>query len=160
MTREEVYKAIDSERKYQDRKWKDHDDKKNHMSDWILYIERYLGKLKNALYKNDWFEVQENLRKTAALGVAASEALGIPERYDILFHMDEDEQKRKAYALEQENYKNERILDVMIVEIATWTQEYLKGTDNTSTSISISRRALSKKLAQKYKVEVKTKTKK
>ena len=72
MTREEVYKLIDGEREYQKFKWNQvFDDSKWSLSDWIVFIERYIQEAKN----NTGFEKHEvdSIRKIAALAVACME---------------------------------------------------------------------------------------
>ena len=83
MKREKVYEAIDSERDYQDSKWKDLNDSYNKPADWALYIERHLGIMKEKIYKGDAYGTQEQMRKIAALCVAAGECLGMQNRLKV-----------------------------------------------------------------------------
>ena len=54
MERKEVYKCIDGEREYQNKKWNvNNGDKNNSLFDWINYIEYYLGKTKRFVYENE-----------------------------------------------------------------------------------------------------------
>ena len=71
----EVGQAIMSERAYQDETWTDLD-KENQPDDFITYIEKYVKQLREAPadQKQDFF------RKVAALGVAAMEKFGAPQR--------------------------------------------------------------------------------
>jgi len=71
MTREDVYKLIDSERKYQEKKQARWDDSAWHISDWVVFIKRYLQRI------DDWTghprEQMDEMRKVAALAVACME---------------------------------------------------------------------------------------
>ena len=86
MERNDVYKRIDAERKYQDLRWSgdlrvgDVPDEEKPVAEWINYIEYHLSKAKDFnyhLYKND---ALAELRKVAALAVRAMEIHGAPER--------------------------------------------------------------------------------
>lgn len=83
MTRQEVYKVIDSERDYQDTKWggKAHDNY-HEVEAWILYMQAYLNKAINRISSEKGpIGGLEELRKVVALGVACFEVHGVPERY-------------------------------------------------------------------------------
>lgn len=70
----DVVGALISERAYQDQKW---DDKETKLQDYITYIQKYVG-----LFDPTWTdaEILDNFRKVTALGVAAMEKFGAPQR--------------------------------------------------------------------------------
>ena len=91
MERLDVYKAIDSERDYQDIKWKG--TKSSHqpsdapgsldrtIDEFALYITRYSNKLVEVAGTSDYpAEKLEVIRKIAALTVACGEKHGMPSR--------------------------------------------------------------------------------
>ena len=84
MKRTEVYRAIDSEREYQDERWSKGSgystDKERLPSEWIVYIERHLALAKDEIYNYDNKGAMVELRKVAALCVAAAEANGMSLR--------------------------------------------------------------------------------
>lgn len=71
MVRADVYKLIDSERDYQEKTQAAWDDSRWSISDWVIFIRRYLQKI------DDWTghpkEQMDEMRKVAALAVAAME---------------------------------------------------------------------------------------
>ena len=71
MSRADVYKLIDSERDYQEKKQARWDDSDWHISDWVVFIRRYLKKI------DDWTghpkEQLDEMRKVAALAVVCME---------------------------------------------------------------------------------------
>lgn len=78
MKREEVYKIIDSERDYQERRWNlgtrsGIPDSEKHPADWLNYIDYCLHKAKEADYNLDQESTMDNIRKIAALAVRAME---------------------------------------------------------------------------------------
>ena len=79
MSREDVYKLIDTERDYQNRKWKHFDDSKWALNDWVVFIERYLKEIK------DWTghpnEQMDAMRKVGALAVVAMQYNKTRERF-------------------------------------------------------------------------------
>lgn len=82
--RDEVYSALDGERRYQN-KWVSSTSKDEHsFSEWIAYMEDYLAEAKHILarkMKQDADpEVAHIMRKVTAMGVAAMEQLGAPKR--------------------------------------------------------------------------------
>lgn len=80
--RRKVYEAIDSEREYQDEKWGNprHDEQES-MGNFLIYIERYLNRAKAGFYDhNATVDVLNDVRKIAALAVAAMEQFGAPKR--------------------------------------------------------------------------------
>lgn len=81
--REKIYKAIDTERDYQDSKWGIVDDPNYQSYDeahFILDIEEHLNQAKKAMYNIDRTEVMNQFRKIAALAVKCGEVHGMPER--------------------------------------------------------------------------------
>lgn len=85
MKREEIYKIIDGERLYQDtiRKQNENEtreDNEKSLSDFILYMDYTLNKAKTAIYTLNEDEAKALIRKVIALGVAAGESFGLPER--------------------------------------------------------------------------------
>jgi hypothetical protein len=71
MKRPDVYKLIDGERDYQDKKWGgEFDDKEWSGGDWIIFIERYVAEAKS---KIGYPDVMDSVRKIAALAVACME---------------------------------------------------------------------------------------
>lgn len=87
LTQEQVFELIRGERRYQDSRWNesttvtggDHS-----FEEWIIYIEHYLAKAKTVLATTTKTvadpEAADNLRKVAALAVAALENNGGPAR--------------------------------------------------------------------------------
>lgn len=85
MERKEVYRIIDNERKYQDtvRRRNENETRKDDqksVADFILYMEHTLNKAKTAIYTLNETEALALIRKITALGVAAGESFGFPER--------------------------------------------------------------------------------
>ena len=79
ISRKEVFTAIESERDYQDDKWGLEDT--HSLEEWVLYMEEYLSKARNALVEaEDEDEALENVRKVAGLAVAAMQDHGAPQR--------------------------------------------------------------------------------
>ncbi len=86
--RSEVYKALDSERDYQDHRWAGYaglDGKHESATDrtldeFILYMEEYLRKAREASVSGDEAESLNAVRKVTALGVGCMERLGAPQR--------------------------------------------------------------------------------
>ena len=79
ISRKEVFTAIESERDYQDDKWGLEDT--HSLEEWVLYMEEYLSKARNALVEaEDEDEALENVRKVAGLAVAAIQDHGAPQR--------------------------------------------------------------------------------
>jgi hypothetical protein len=89
-TREQVYKAIDSEREYQnywDNKRLNGNDNETQMDKdkpvecWVLWMEEYIKKAREEATGDCTKErALHQIRKVAALGVACMESLGAPER--------------------------------------------------------------------------------
>lgn len=74
-TRQEVYKAIDGERDYQDRKWGTLEQHPHHVAEWVGIVGYYCAKAMGAHLSND--EKLHELRKVAAVAVAALEQHGV-----------------------------------------------------------------------------------
>lgn len=76
LSREEVYKMIDSEREYQDTHHFEETDEKLSVADWIIFMETHLEKAKDSLYRLDEQNALDQVRKITALGVATMEYKG------------------------------------------------------------------------------------
>lgn len=83
MIRKEVYKAINTERDYQDEKWGDPQDD-NYISypepQFLIDIEKHLNDAKAAQYEMNKNEVRDQIRKIAALCVKFGEVHDIRDR--------------------------------------------------------------------------------
>ena len=79
MERQDVYKLIDGERKYQLQRHENvnakvpHRDEDHHVSDWIIYIEQQLSFAKSEIYNLNIKRALSHIRKATALGVACME---------------------------------------------------------------------------------------
>ena len=87
MEREEVYKIIDGERDYQDERWCEHTTAsggKHKPGEWLSYIYEYwfrANRVNSTVSEPDASnEVMDNIRKIAAMCVAAAEQNGCPPR--------------------------------------------------------------------------------
>jgi len=86
MERQEVYKCLDGERDYQDKKWDARNslngvpDIEKPVAEWLNYIEFHLEKAKYKNYILDKNEALAELRKVAALAVRCFEIHGCPLR--------------------------------------------------------------------------------
>lgn len=86
MERQEVYRRIDDERAYQEKRWNvglrdgDVHDAEKSPEVWLLYIEHCLTNAKENAYHLDRESALADIRKIAALAVAALEIHGCPER--------------------------------------------------------------------------------
>jgi hypothetical protein len=89
MNREDVYKAIDTERDYQDKVWSQSNKSSNATcaSAYILWMERYLHQARELASTTDETPgtpscdtIMDVMRKVVALGVACAELHGMPER--------------------------------------------------------------------------------
>lgn len=85
--RSEVYAVIDSERAYQEFRWNNStttSEGKHSFSEWVAYMEYYLGLAKKELAtrarQEAYPDVTHIMRKVTAMGVAAMEQLGAPRR--------------------------------------------------------------------------------
>lgn len=108
--KEKIYKAIDGERWYQDKKW---GVKKNQVSSWILFMEHHLSKAKMYVStENDDENALHELRKTVALGVACFEEHKVPLR-DISEGIKEVKKATKGAIKKKlkENDKDEEVYD-------------------------------------------------
>ena len=83
MKREDVYKLIDGERDYQDKRWSYWTTETGgvHTSacDWLVYMNDYIQEAMHFVSRNGDPEAKdfamENIRKVAAMGVAAMEQI-------------------------------------------------------------------------------------
>ena len=89
LTRERVYEVINSERKYQNSLWDNHEKEGNNPSSWLLWMQDYLTEAIHIASRNTEAPNTEGrnkimgaIRKVTALGVAAMEANGAPERVE------------------------------------------------------------------------------
>ena len=83
-TRAAVYAAINGERRYQG-KWQKSDSKGEHsFSEWFAYMEDYIDEAQHILARemeqDAYPKVTHIMRKVTAMGVAAMEQLGAPQR--------------------------------------------------------------------------------
>ena len=79
--REEVLEAVEGEREYQDERWGAEHDKQESIGNFLIYIERYLSKAKDAYIDANHAEpALHEVRKIAALAVACMEVHGAPRR--------------------------------------------------------------------------------
>ena len=74
--------AVRSERRYQDKRWNaDADiDADWGLGDWLAFIEIHINTAKHAIYDGERDNAVGELRKIAALAVAAMEQFGAVER--------------------------------------------------------------------------------
>ena len=86
-TREEVYKAIDSEREFQEKLWNNLNKEINNPSSFILWMEEYISKARTLASTTDerngteeCRKIMDVIRKVTALGVACMEINGAPHR--------------------------------------------------------------------------------
>lgn len=81
MDRQDVYKVIDSEREYQDKKWGGgiHDEGHS-LGDYLLFMEHHLNKAKALWSSENAKNAVHELRKATALGVSFMEINGCPKR--------------------------------------------------------------------------------
>jgi hypothetical protein len=87
INRTEVWKAIDSERDYQDFRWNPSTSTsggQHTVSEWILYMEAYLHEARQKVSTQASPKAEEEalecLRKVTAMGVACMEQNGAPQR--------------------------------------------------------------------------------
>jgi len=85
MERTEVYRRLDNERQYQDTIRKENEretrnDNEKSVAEFILYMENKLNEAKDRIYNLNQECALDSLRKVTALGIAAGEAFGFPER--------------------------------------------------------------------------------
>lgn len=92
MKREDVYKLIDGERDYQDRKWNPNttisEGRHNQPEEWIVYMEDYLAEAKHILSREAGQtaipKAMDIIRKVTALGVRAMEQIPTNPRMEWL----------------------------------------------------------------------------
>lgn len=81
MQRSEIFKSIESERVFQDRKWGTIQEHPHEVGGWLTLMRKLLGDAEKA-----WAESNQDhlalieLRKLLAVGVACSEQHGLPAR--------------------------------------------------------------------------------
>lgn len=87
MERQDVYKAIDSERDYQNSRWNENtttSKNKHTFEDWIMYIEDYLAEAKHILSREARQiadpKASDIMRKVAAMAVCSLEEHGVKQR--------------------------------------------------------------------------------
>lgn len=87
MERSQVYKAIDSERKYQNKIWNNHENKKENIHSfeyWCMHIEDHIIEAKHILSRNSSDIanpiVSDIMRKIAAMAVCSMEQHGVKNR--------------------------------------------------------------------------------
>lgn len=82
MTRDKVYKAIDTERHYQDRKWGTVEENPHDVGAWLTIMRNLLTDAEVAFctQSGDMAALIE-MRKVIAVGVACFEQHGIGHRY-------------------------------------------------------------------------------
>lgn len=85
--RTEVYKAIDSEREYQDSRWNPEtttNGGRHSLEEWFTYMEDYIREAQHVLSRFNAQTAQKGaldiMRKVTTLGVAAMEQHGAPLR--------------------------------------------------------------------------------
>ena len=86
-TREEVYKAIDGERNYQDDRWNESTTTSaglHSVTEFVLYMEHYLTETRRLLSTQASPKAEQDgldfIRKVTALGVACMEQNGVVKR--------------------------------------------------------------------------------
>lgn len=85
-SRQKVFNAIDSERKYQEEKWNNLNKTISNPSSFILWMEHYLDNAKRLASTSDELNnlnIMAEIRKVTALGVAAMECNGAPFRDNL-----------------------------------------------------------------------------
>jgi hypothetical protein len=87
MERSEVYKAIDSERNYQNSRWNEDTTTSENihtLEDWYMYIEDYVNEAKHILSREARQTANPKaldiMRKVSAMAVCAMEAHGVKQR--------------------------------------------------------------------------------
>lgn len=90
MTRDDVFKAINTERDYQQRRWGHRQangvfvEHVHTTHAYVLFMQDYLEEARKILSRNEepqcWEEVLGTLRKVVTLGVACFEQHGVPSR--------------------------------------------------------------------------------
>lgn len=89
MKRLEVYRIIDEEREYQEKKWGEN--KINSIEEWLVYMEDYINEAKHIVSRdvkeNTAHKCMWNIRKIAAMAVCAM------EQYDTMSRNQEETYK-------------------------------------------------------------------
>ena len=88
MTREDVYKLIDGEREYQNKRWNESTTVSKNIhpnpEDWLCYIQDYLTEAIHIISREARQDanpkVMAIIRKITAMGVAAMEVIPTPKR--------------------------------------------------------------------------------
>jgi hypothetical protein len=87
MKREQVYKAIDTEREYQNMMWNESTtaSKGQHSpEEWYMYMEDYINQAKHILSRENvqssYPKAMDIMRKVASMAVCAMEQHGVKER--------------------------------------------------------------------------------
>jgi len=87
MNRNDVYKLIDGERDYQEKKWNINTTESggfHSFEEWVVYIEDYLSEMKHILARQPSSQVEmqaaDIMRKIAAMAVCSMEQHGAPAR--------------------------------------------------------------------------------
>lgn len=84
VNRNEVYEALDSERRYQNVRWPGHVHTNHSLEEWIVYMEDYLAEAKHLLSRHASAvadpQALDIIRKITAMGVACMEFHGAPKR--------------------------------------------------------------------------------
>lgn len=79
--RNEVYKSIDTERYYQDRKWGTVDQHPHEVGGWLTLMRKLLTDAEAAWCSNNGdHKALIELRKILAVGIACAEQHGLPDR--------------------------------------------------------------------------------
>lgn len=74
--RELVYKLIDDEREYQNNLHGELENLKYSVSDWLIYIRKYLNEAENAAFEDNEELAMVAIKKLTSLGVASLENKG------------------------------------------------------------------------------------
>lgn len=81
MQREKVYKAIDSERQYQDRKWGTIQEHPHEVGGYLTLMRKLLTDAENAWASSSGdYGAMVEIRKVLAVGVACAEQHSMPPR--------------------------------------------------------------------------------
>lgn len=80
MNQEQVFMVLVGERNYQDMKWGPLPAHGHEVASWIVYMDVYLQKAKEAATVGDISNALHAIRKVTALGVICGEQHGLPAR--------------------------------------------------------------------------------
>ena len=86
MERPDVFRLINREREYQEKRLeqiiaeKPHRDEDHHIADWLCYMEEHIRKAQTHVYFLNNNLAMAEIRKVAALAVAAMEYIDTPSR--------------------------------------------------------------------------------